>query len=143
MRDENKEAIIRQLGNTQTVKDAQKAYQLIFDAERHFAVKLKQTQQNKQKQRAEIVTFLDDMDHILGISRESKLYWSIVGLTLDLRMRRHQIATEEAEYRKFLGPLAEFDDLNTPMGDLPSDGDLADEICRNDPEMRKYRKDLI
>lgn len=146
----NKSLMVEELGRTQTVKDAQRAYELIFEANRKFAVRMKQARENAERKQAEVAVFLDDMRHITGLTFESKLFWRIVGLTLDIRLRRHNIATEDTEWREFCGPLAEGFDLGDDPASLqqriyglPSNDDIADALCKADPELKKYRGNLI
>lgn len=150
MDEQSKQRVIEELGNTQTVKDVQAAYRSIFESERKLAAKLRNARQDRERMQAEIAVFLDDMRHITGLDFKSKLFWRLVAVTLGLRLRRHQIRTEETSWREFCGPLAEGFDLGDDpaslaqrIDGLPSNDDIADALCTNDPDMRKYRKDLI
>jgi len=58
--------LLEELGRTQTVKDAQAAYNQIFDAQRQVAVRLKHARQNKQQIAAEIETFLVSASRTTG-----------------------------------------------------------------------------
>lgn len=55
---------------------------------------------------------------------------------------RRQTSQERKEWREMQGPLAEFAD-DEPMEDLGGNAEWADALCKADPELKKYRKDLI
>lgn len=137
--DHRKQAVVAELGRTQTVKDVEAAWQQIVDADHRRAMKMRHARQDKQALRTEVELFLDDVKQITGLGEDSPIFWAIVGKTLGLRLRRHRIKDEEDGYREMCGPLAEFAD-DAPMKDLPGDDDFADAICKVTPEMRKYRR---
>jgi len=121
----NKSLIVEELGRSQTVKDVERAYQLLFDANRKFAARMRHARENAERKQAEVALFLDDLRTITGLTFESKLFWKLVGLTLDIRLRRHQIETTEASWREMCGALADGWDLDTPSPDLPGDDDFV------------------
>jgi hypothetical protein len=90
--------LLEELGRTQTVKDAQAAYNQIFDAQRQVAVRLKHARQNKQQIAAEIETFLEDLLHITGLPLDSPLFAKIASLTIARRLaRRHLLQNASVE----------------------------------------------
>lgn len=84
----NNTLLAEELGRTQTVQDARRAYELILEAKRQLAVRLKHGRESQQRRQAEIEVFLDDMRHITGLGFGSNLFWRIVGMTIDARLRR-------------------------------------------------------
>ena len=80
--------LLEELGRTQTVKDAQAAYNQIHEATRQFAVRMKHARQNKQKLQAEIETFLDDLKEITGLPLDSPLFAQIASQTISRRLQR-------------------------------------------------------
>ena len=80
--------LAEELGRTQTVQDVERAYQQIHEANRQLAVRLKNGRASYQRRQAEVALFLDDVKHITGLDFKSPLFWKIVGLTLDARLRR-------------------------------------------------------
>ena len=102
----DKQRILEELGSTQTVKDVQAAYNAICEADRQLAVRLKHARQDKERQEAEMETFVDDLQQITGLDPlKSRLFWKLFTLTVKARMRRrlmqHQ-ETEEMEFNKYL-----------------------------------------
>jgi hypothetical protein len=62
-----------------------------------------------------------------------------------VRYGRHiaKIATakqEAAEWRAMQGPLGEFEDLTTPMSEMPGDEDIEKYILKQHPEFNKFKK---
>ena len=55
---------------------------------------------------------------------------------LESKYRRVRNTVEQLQFRNIQGPLASFDDSEV-MGDLPSDGDLAAELVKQDPSLKK------
>ena len=57
--------------------------------------------------------------------------------------RRAAARREEAETREMDGPLTEGWADNESFTGLPSDADFADALCKHDPSLKQYRKDLM
>lgn len=90
----NNSLLFEELGRTQTAKDARRAYELIVEANRQLVVRLKHGRQSYQRRQAEIEVFLDDMRTITGLDFNSKLFWRIVGMTIDARLRRAAVHSQ-------------------------------------------------
>ena len=126
-----------------------------FDLKRKLAVMLKHDRQDKEKAQANIELYLDDWVYQHGPidylpSKEhpqgGPVFQNALADCVDrinTLHRRKQQQAEDAEFRKMQGPLGEFEDLTTPMGGLPGNGEIADALCKADPELKKHRKDLI
>lgn len=84
----DEQRLLETLGNTQTVKDAQAAYNQIYEAKRQFAVRLKHARADKQKLQAEIETFLDDLQQITGLPLDNRLFCQIASMTIAKRLER-------------------------------------------------------
>jgi hypothetical protein len=84
--------LLEELGHTQTVKDAQAAYNAIFEAKRQLAVRMKHARENRQKQQAEMECFLDDLKQITGLPSNSPLFLQIAAMTIDRRLARRKQA---------------------------------------------------
>ena len=99
----DRDELIRTLGRTQTVRDAETAYRQIFEARRKFEVLRRQAKDNVERRKAEIRVFIDDLVAITGLPIESPLFREILAMTLAARLRRHHVVQEEMEYRDLCG----------------------------------------
>jgi hypothetical protein len=88
----DEQRLLEELGNTQTVKDVQAAYNQIYEAKRQSAVQMKHARQDKQKLQAEIATFLDDLKDITGLPLNSQLLVQIASVTIARRLARRKLA---------------------------------------------------
>src|ERR1700694_3916064 len=93
----NDSLLFEELGRTQTVKDVEAAYKAIFEAKRQFAVRMKHARQDKEKQVAELATFLDDLQQITGLPLESPIFKQIASMTIARRLARRK-TTERSSY---------------------------------------------
>jgi hypothetical protein len=91
----DEQRLLEELGNTQTVKDAQAAYNQIFEAQRQLAVRMKHARQNQQKLQAEIETFLDDLQQITGLPLNHPLFATIASMTIAKRLARRNLAAQQ------------------------------------------------
>ena len=92
----DKHRFLEELGNTQTVKDVQAAYNQLVENRRLLAVQRKHARQEEEKRQAEIETFLDDMEQLTGLPRDSPLFNKLVFMTLAKRMQRRNLAAQRA-----------------------------------------------
>jgi hypothetical protein len=93
----------------------------------------------KQQKSAAVALFEDDFVAETGVDIATPEGKQALADAKVLHIRRAEQKREQREWREMQGPLAEFDDLDGPMGGLPSDSDLEAEILKQHPEMRKYR----
>jgi hypothetical protein len=100
--------LLKELGRTETVKDAEAAYQQIYNSTRKLEIALRRARLDERRQTAEIELFLDDLRTITGLGADSKLFWKIASLTIARRLaRRHLLANE----------------FHSSLGGWPDDGD--------------------
>jgi hypothetical protein len=87
--------LLEGLGRSQTVKDAQAAYNAIFEQKRQNAVKLRHIREQREQTEAEVACFLDDLKHITGLPLNSPLFCEIAAMTIDARLRRRKFANQQ------------------------------------------------
>jgi hypothetical protein len=87
--------LLEGLGRSQTVKDAQAAYNAIFETKRQNAVRLRNARQKAEQVQAELETFLDDLKTATGLPLNSPLFCEIAALTITARLARRKLASSD------------------------------------------------
>jgi histidinol dehydrogenase len=116
-----------------------------IQAMRQVTTVLKRSREDEQKALTNIELYLDDWAFHRGPITKDNVKEAMTDV-VDRVLKQHQAKqqrVEDAEFHVMQGPLAEFADFNTPLGDLPGDGEIADALCKADPELKKYRKNLV
>src|ERR687887_1568375 len=96
---------------------------------------LKRLRQRKQVQSAEMELFRDQFEYETGMDsrKEGKAAFEGAARVHIQRAAQHKerrLANEERA-----GGIADFDDLDDPMGDLPSGAEFEEEIVKQHPEL--------
>jgi hypothetical protein len=123
-----KEQLLADLGRTELVKDVERAYQGLMDLRYKTARNIARERGNRERARSEMSLFLSNVQDITGLSLDSPLFWQIVARTMKLKLLRKQIG-EEQEYTPAF--MQGWPDEGGSFSDLPSDGDIEDEIKRS------------
>jgi len=119
-----------------------------FEIMRLLAVFLRRQRKDKVRAETNAELFMDDWLFHHGKTEKTLTDADRINLMNDTITRvteqhdtrsRRMLAEDE---RSSDGPLGDFADFNAPMGDSPSDGDIADSICKTNPELKQYRKNL-
>ena len=115
-----------------------------FGLKRQIAVALKHDRQEREKAQANIEIYLDDWAFHRGGITTANVKEALVDCA-DRVVKLHQAKqqrAEDAEFRAMQGPLAAFGD-DGPMEDLGGNAEWADALIKADPELKKFRKDLV
>ena len=110
-------------------------------------VMFRQVRSEREHMNTNAELFLDQLAFELGpeiLKKENRATLAVYARRFaQQEIARRADTQERREWREMQGPLAQGFDLERPMGDLPSDGDLADALCKANPDLKKYRKDLL
>jgi len=90
----NKEELLEMLGRTDTVKNVERAYRQIMEEDRVLAVEVRHAKDRFERKSAAIKMYLDRMEHITGLTRESKLFWRLVAKTLKNQLNARRLLDE-------------------------------------------------
>jgi hypothetical protein len=108
---------------------------------RKISVIQRQIQNDKTRNKTESDLLCDEWEFHRGPAdtpeKKNRMMSDVNALRVVQRVKE-KLAEKSTEQSSLMDG---FDD--EPFGDLPSDEHLADEICKNNPDMKQYRKDLI
>jgi hypothetical protein len=117
----------------------------LWREEEHIAVSwlmriLRKIRQQRQTQSTELELFRDQFEFETGLDSrgDGKQAFESAAWSHIRRAAQHK-AGRLANAEK-AGGIADFDDLDGPMGDLPSGAEFEAEIIKQQPELKEYRK---